>query len=540
MAEAAAEARTRHGAKLVRFASPVISPATSARGAATTNVASVLAGPSVSSAPVPAITGDPIVCKNEHCRAVLSRSDSSRLRRDPSGRQVWRCQLCATENQVNVEKEELPTTDVVEYVIQPPQSSSSALPSTVIFCIDVSGSMCVTTELPSRRREDPKYISRLDAVKQAVMSQIDSSTNKTCISIVSFGDEVTVLGDCSQDPLVIAGDKLSDWEAVLRDVKQRAAAGPLGESRARLLTRLRELEEGGQTALGPALLASVTMAAAAGRGSKVVVCTDGIANIGLGAVEDAADAAATAEFYNRVGSLASQSGVAVSILGIKGTTCSLENLGRVADASGGAIDMADPLSLTTGFRGALDRVVLATGARASVVLHSSLGVRVDPAELEIGNVYADTEAVFSFEAVAKMPSEVPYQVQLSYTRLDGCRCMRVETGSLPSCDDTAVAERGLDVMVVGMYVSKTCARLAAQGQLSESRATAVAYRQLLSRAVHTAQQRSQMKLYDSQLRLAEENLDTAVESDTGVHFNDSAARVMYGMRGSSSASCVVQ
>ena len=46
------------------------------------------------------------------------------------------------------------------------------------------------------------------------------------------------------------------------------------------------LEESGPTALGPAIATSVAMAAQQGQGSQVVVCTDGLANIGLGAFED--------------------------------------------------------------------------------------------------------------------------------------------------------------------------------------------------------------------------------------------------------------
>lgn len=38
----------------------------------------------------------------------------------------------------------------------------------------------------------------------------------------------------------------------------------------------------GQTALGPGLLASLTLAAQGKPGSMVILCTDGLANIGLG------------------------------------------------------------------------------------------------------------------------------------------------------------------------------------------------------------------------------------------------------------------
>ena len=70
------------------------------------------------------------------------------------------------------------------------------------------------------------------------------------------------------------------------------------------------LEEGGQTALGPALLLSVAMAAQC-PGSRVVICTDGLANVGLGNLDDIQSDDVYAEsfaFYNTVTEMATQGG----------------------------------------------------------------------------------------------------------------------------------------------------------------------------------------------------------------------------------------
>lgn len=47
------------------------------------------------------------------------------------------------------------------------------------------------------------------------------------------------------------------------------------------------LEETGPTALGPAVATAVAMAAEGASGSQVVICTDGLANVGLGAFDEA-------------------------------------------------------------------------------------------------------------------------------------------------------------------------------------------------------------------------------------------------------------
>ena len=46
------------------------------------------------------------------------------------------------------------------------------------------------------------------------------------------------------------------------------------------------LEESGPTALGPALITSIAMASQGNPGSQVIVCTDGLANVGVGSFEN--------------------------------------------------------------------------------------------------------------------------------------------------------------------------------------------------------------------------------------------------------------
>jgi hypothetical protein len=45
------------------------------------------------------------------------------------------------------------------------------------------------------------------------------------------------------------------------------------------------LEETGPTALGPAIVTAIALAGEGAPGSTVIVCTDGLANVGLGAFD---------------------------------------------------------------------------------------------------------------------------------------------------------------------------------------------------------------------------------------------------------------
>ena len=45
-----------------------------------------------------------------------------------------------------------------------------------------------------------------------------------------------------------------------------------------MIEKFKKMEEGGKTALGPALLAAISMLEGAKPGSMVIMCTDGLAN----------------------------------------------------------------------------------------------------------------------------------------------------------------------------------------------------------------------------------------------------------------------
>ena len=135
------------------------------------------------------------------------------------------------------------------------------------------------------------------------------------------------------------------------------------------------LEETGPTALGPAVLTSIALASQGATGSQVVVCTDGLANIGLGAFDEAKTEEAMAkvdEFYERIGEFAKSKGVTVSIVSIIGDECNLDSLTKLAELTGGNVERVDPASLTKNFANILADPIIASNVVAKVKLHKGL------------------------------------------------------------------------------------------------------------------------------------------------------------------------
>jgi hypothetical protein len=98
------------------------------------------------------------------------------------------------------------------------------------------------------------------------------------------------------------------------------------------------LEETGPTALGPALASAIAIACQGGPGSSVVLCTDGLANVGLGAFDEVKNKEQSDQmdsFYERLGEYAKSKGVMVSIVSIVGEECNIDTLSKIAELTGG-------------------------------------------------------------------------------------------------------------------------------------------------------------------------------------------------------------
>lgn len=189
------------------------------------------------------------------------------------------------------------------------------------------------------------------------------------------------------------------------------------------------------------------MAAEGGPGSTVVVCTDGLANVGLGSNNSGKQAAD--EFYEKVGELAMSKGVTINVVSMEGEDCNMDALGNLAMITGGEVCIVDPKTLTSTFKEGLTQSFIAMRVTCKVKLHKGCQFRnEDAASLskdltmmtkKLGNVTADNE--FTFEYCVKPLSELlamedidwtkmknlPFQAQIEYTGLDRARYLRVIT-----------------------------------------------------------------------------------------------------------------
>lgn len=517
-------------------------------------------------------TGDAVYCTS--CRSILSHISEIKTEDDSK---VWTCEFCGERNVIDVEDEEVPKVDDVTFMLEPALSTTASGPkgtdeSLIVFCIDISGSMCQTTEVPGkiqlrgsanlhsiqRMQEDRSdqylpnqkrnvtYVSRLQAVQAAVDHQVEEMMKthpNRRVAIISFNNEIQVIGDGKGEPVIVAGDKLNDKDQLISIGTDLGMPGSVKDTRLTLGEKIFGLEEGGATALGPALIVATSMASQH-LGSKVIICTDGLANVGLGRLDNLQsvdDEAAAGKFYEDIGNLAVSKGVCVSVTSIKGTNCKLVHLGKLADVTGGQVNIVDPLKLTQEFSTILANNIIATNVVATFIIHKQLFFHFEETEeskvvRNIGNVTADTEITFEYGVRTKHrkaesedtkqsetgdtkpdeqkpeesgatagpstagkdkgPDKLPFQLQIQYTDTDGAKALRVLTQVKPVTWDRKIAENKMNLDVLGKHTAHVSGQLAMEGLYTQSRSKALMNQRLAWRFTnHSEEGRHHRKSY---------------------------------------------
>ena len=447
------------------------------------------------------------------------------------GESIWKCEFCSTVNRVDLVPEEIAEiagSDTVDFLVkQPAVIDPSANAPIAIFCLDVSGSMCVTTEVAGKAKfrgaearektnqellrtqaeggyqfmpgqnKNVSHVSRLQCIQAAVAQEIErlaAANPRTRVGLVTFSNEVHLLGDGAQDPVTLVGDRLNSYD----DLKAAGAAfriaRSVGEAKRDLLNKLWSLEEGGQTALGPALCASIFMAAQA-PASSVLLATDGLANMGVGSLEDVEDETDVSYFYTELGEQARVAGQTVSIVSIIGTEARLETLAIVCESTHGTVERVAATDLQKGL--ASSAPVVATGALGLVCLNRGLHFRDEfDDELEsrnwlvrdLGTVHAGDECTFSYgfrprsQVDIGNASHLPFQVQILFKRADGTEILRVSTARIELTLDRDEAERNADIKVVATHAAQSAAAKAKKGNKTEAKLQMRAAQRFLKRA----------------------------------------------------------
>ncbi len=454
---------------------------------------------------------------------------------------VWCCEFCGCANAVHTSDAELAELrhagSVMDFLVRPaptveakPQHQQQAGDGkTILFVLDVSGSMCCTSEVPNARahafkgrsgceeeftgllRQDearhqqflPRqarnvaYVSRLALVQAAVAKQINELWQRepdVRVGLIAFSDAVHLIGDAMGPATIVAGDRLHSWDQL--NAVEFSVRHSLAASKNALLEKLWALREGGQTALGPALHLAINASSANG---TIVLGTDGLANVGLGDLSSASHLVDANQFYVELGERCRVKGVTANIISIEGAECRLQSLETVVQQSRGTLHRIDPLALGDVMGALVDQPTVAQTVLAMTCLHRGLHFKGEADdELErrnwlvrdCGTVHPGDAITLSFGFRAKNEFDftnsksVPLQLQLLHTRSDGSQYVRVCSVTLALTADKGAMDATLDASVLNTHTAQRLAKILQRGEHLEAMQTLDDARRVLGSELH--------------------------------------------------------
>uniref|UniRef100_A0A3B4FGV4 Circularly permutated Ras protein 1-like n=1 Tax=Pundamilia nyererei TaxID=303518 RepID=A0A3B4FGV4_9CICH len=446
---------------------------------------------------------------------------------------VWRCEFCGYENSVDEslaalcigQRAGVRSDDL--YLPRQSEDDYQNLEDTlVVFCVDTSGSMSVTTET---------YVSRLEGMQDALyraLFTIKQRSPHRRVALVTFNDEVVIYGDGTSAPITLRDWALVDYDHIWEKGVTYHIPHCIAETYNHLIQRVK-LREHGATCLGPAALASVAMASRY-PGSKVILCTDGKANIGLGEMEEAPSltpSAFTPYFYTQLALDAVQK-VIISVMTFEGTDCRLADIGKLADATGGRVNIVSIGTVAREIESVSEDNVLATGVKATLLASDGYFPYEDENNhklvREIGNVTKGLEITFQF-AVKPM---LPFQMQLSFKTRDQHRITRIITEQRPATTCRIFAGR-LNMAVLDVHCAQLCASLTMEGKVQEAQRQLKAQQDLLQQVSKWRPIQKEESMYGNWM----ETMTTICEditTESQLTLSDEAAKVVYQMKRASS------
>ena len=482
--------------------------------------------------------------KCKKCQAYLNKH-SNLVESKEKGKMDWKCEFCSEMNEgLAINKKDIPINDDVDNCLEPPleieKKTADDNDSSLIFCFDISGSMCQSYDvgkelkdkfnkirgIKSKKRnifnddyddddidftnfdfnqDNTSYLSRLDLVKLSIEENINSLLKKSPnvkVGIVSFGSQIEVKGDCLSNIMIIKEKDMNNESKIksIGEENTNLVKAPIKNSSKKILESLLATEENGSTALGPAVSLSLSLLKNAKIGSRIFLCTDGMSNLGVGDIS--ADREEAKKFYSRIGDEAKQKGIVINLITFEDSESEIEVLMSMVQKSGGEIIRVNPHEILDGFNDLLENEAIASEVEVRMNLNRCMTFR-DQKENDmtndgssivkkIGNVTKETETYYElkFKKAIKLSEmkdinfdelkNLVFQCEIIYKKKDGGKYVRIISRNMKVSDNKEEIEKQANFEIVSTMEIQKSAKLASEGLFREAQAQAHITRKYLA------------------------------------------------------------
>ncbi|MHA2000277.1 MAG: hypothetical protein ACTSU9_19385 [Promethearchaeota archaeon] len=418
----------------------------------------------------------PIACKN--CSAVLM--DVSQVKDDPKIGLFFTCQFCSTVNKLGSLPGYKGGVDV-EYLIEKAGTVQDATTikkgisgELVAAIIDVSGSMGG---------------GKLYAVKHNLVETLkDMKINSggSTFFLVSFESSVEIFLSPKERAIKISDDEyLHSAEKLAKFVRERTKninVNPVEKSADDWISQVNKLRSLDMTALGPGLVSGIEIFLAKRASGRILLLTDGLANVGFGRLEGNG-IKASRKFYVALAKKCLENNIVVDVVGVGGgNELALDILGKLCDASGGELYFVTREELDETFGALSSRQFVGRDVKVKVFTPESIDVGeisglsagVEKAkrleEILVGSVTRDREALIKFDMKKEIKEEeVPVQVQVEFKDAAGNKKLRVYKTTLKKAKNEDEYTEDYDSTPLTMMKIQNAGQAYGNGNVNEAK-----------------------------------------------------------------------
>ena len=373
-------------------------------------------------------------------------------------------------------------------------------------------------------QENTSYISRLDLVKISIENNVNSllkNSPDTKVGIVSFGSEIEVKGDCLSNVMKIKEKDMNNEAKIksLGEENTNLIKAPIKQSSSKILESLKATEENGSTALGPAVLLSLSLLKNAKIGSRIFLCTDGMSNLGIGDISQDKDGAKA--YYSKIGDMARDKGIVINLITFEDSESEIDILMNMVQKSGGEIIRVNPNAILDGFNDLLENETIASEVSIKMNLNKCMTFR-DKAEIDlindgssisekIGNATKETETYYElkFKKALKLAemkdinfdklNNLTFQCEITYKKKDGGKYVRIISRNLKISDNKEEVENKANYELISTMEIQKSAKLASAGLYREAQAQAHITRKFLNKNIANNNSKESYQMFNSNM-----------------------------------------
>ncbi len=370
------------------------------------------------------ITGKPVICHS--CGAAVT--DPFVIKDHLPVGLHFICQFCNNLNKID----ELQFNSikaigkgVIEYLDE--IQNNMAVKDRIVACIDISGSMNGDS---------------LECVKKSLIETLkDISINSpdSTFALITFTDWVSLYSADGNECLKLNENSLYDENKIFQILQNlHFNFETVKESYEKWIALISRLTAVSRTALGPAVFSAFSLLQGGGR---IILLTDGLANVGIGSLISYSPGGRKGEFYRDFGQRCRDAGVMVEIVGVATSEYSsleLETIGDMARITGGDIYLVDRKELSRTFNALSQADFIGRNVKVRIFVPPSMALRDVSGDVhfhrekksldaKVGYVNPDRKMCVALNVTEdlKENEDLTVQTQVEYTGTDGKKRIRI-------------------------------------------------------------------------------------------------------------------